>query len=136
MARVGGVQPEVGFSQPPPVYVLPWVGHMKYYVLEPEVAGGLGENSIVDHSVVPFQVTRLHYEFEGWLYTQEAGGLYEKKLLQVEERSCTAFENFIDAIKGRAPNMADADAALDIQKILDGIYTSAREGREISLLPA
>ena len=39
----------------------------KFYVIEPEVAGGLGDQSIIDHSVQPFTVRTLHYEFEGWL---------------------------------------------------------------------
>jgi hypothetical protein len=39
----------------------------KYYVLEPEVAGGLGVNTITDRSVHPRRVSRLHYHFEGWL---------------------------------------------------------------------
>lgn len=37
-----------------------------YYSLEPEVAGGLGVNSLIDSTVHPPIVTRLHYHFEGW----------------------------------------------------------------------
>jgi hypothetical protein len=40
---------------------------MKYYLIEPEVAGGWGENIIVDVSVHPPIVKKLHYEFDGWL---------------------------------------------------------------------
>ena len=40
---------------------------MKYFYVEPEVAGGLGENAEIDHSVRPFQVLRLHYHLDGWL---------------------------------------------------------------------
>lgn len=40
---------------------------MKYYYLEPEVSGGPGENTIMNSSVHPPFVTRLHYEFDGWL---------------------------------------------------------------------
>lgn len=39
----------------------------KYYILEPEVAGGFGENTIVDTSVHPPIVSKLHYKFDGWL---------------------------------------------------------------------
>ena len=39
---------------------------MKYYYLEPEVAGGFGPDTIMDHSVSPPRVKRLHYEFDGW----------------------------------------------------------------------
>ncbi|QFT12966.1 hypothetical protein [Vibrio sp. THAF190c] len=40
---------------------------MKYFVIEPEVAGGLGEKTEGDFSVYPPLVTNLHYEFQGWL---------------------------------------------------------------------
>jgi hypothetical protein len=40
---------------------------MKYYLLQPEVAGGLGSRTNLDRSVHPPRVSRLHYEFEGWL---------------------------------------------------------------------
>lgn len=40
---------------------------MKYFYLEPEVSGGLGDNTVMDTSVHPPIVTRLHYEFDGWL---------------------------------------------------------------------
>lgn len=36
----------------------------QYFLIDPEVAGGLGENSVVEPGQ---KVTRLHYEFEGWL---------------------------------------------------------------------
>ena len=38
-----------------------------YFILQPEVAGGLGELTVVDRSKHPPVVTKLHYEFEGWL---------------------------------------------------------------------
>jgi hypothetical protein len=38
-----------------------------FYVLEPEVAGGLGESSQIDTTTHPPTVTQLEYEFEGWL---------------------------------------------------------------------
>lgn len=38
-----------------------------YYMLSPEVAGGLGERTIMDSSAHPPRVQRLHYEMEGWL---------------------------------------------------------------------
>jgi putative Mn2+ efflux pump MntP len=40
---------------------------MKWYVVEPEVAGGFGPNSILDPSVRPPLVTRFNYEFDVWL---------------------------------------------------------------------
>ncbi len=40
---------------------------MKFYVLEPEVAGELGENTVMDSSVHPPKVSCLHYELDAWL---------------------------------------------------------------------
>ncbi|WP_394134306.1 hypothetical protein [Aliivibrio fischeri] len=40
---------------------------MKFYYLEPEVSGSLGELTTINTSVHPPVVTKLHYEFEGWL---------------------------------------------------------------------
>jgi hypothetical protein len=40
---------------------------MKYYLLEPEVAGALGDDSMIDDSVHPNVVSRLQYEIYGWL---------------------------------------------------------------------
>jgi hypothetical protein len=40
---------------------------MSYYLLEPEVAGDFGDDTIMDHSVVPPVVTRLQYRFQDWL---------------------------------------------------------------------
>lgn len=40
---------------------------MKYFYLEPEVAGGLGENTVMDSSQHPPLVHKLHYVFDVWL---------------------------------------------------------------------
>ena len=41
---------------------------MKYYALEPEVAGCFGDNTIfVDRMARPPRVTKFHYEFDVWL---------------------------------------------------------------------
>lgn len=38
-----------------------------YFILEPEVAGGLGEQTVMDSGKHPPVVAKLHYEFDGWL---------------------------------------------------------------------
>jgi hypothetical protein len=38
-----------------------------YYIVEPEVAGDLGDDTEMDRSVHPPWVSKLHYEFEVWL---------------------------------------------------------------------
>jgi hypothetical protein len=40
---------------------------MKYFYIEPEVAGSLGRNTIMDCDVHPPVVSKLHYHFDGWL---------------------------------------------------------------------
>ncbi len=39
----------------------------KYWLLEPEVAGGIGPGSLLDARVHPPKVTKLEHEFEVWL---------------------------------------------------------------------
>lgn len=40
---------------------------MNYFYVDPEVAGGLGTNTVLDRQVLPPSVTQLHYNFDGWL---------------------------------------------------------------------
>ena len=40
---------------------------MKYYALDPEVAGELGNNIVMDVSVHPPLVSKLHYKLDAWL---------------------------------------------------------------------
>ncbi|SRR6266508_5333537 len=40
---------------------------MKFFALSPEVAGQLGQNTVMDTTVHPPLIKRLHYEFDGWL---------------------------------------------------------------------
>jgi hypothetical protein len=40
---------------------------LKYYVLDPEVAGGLGPKTEMDTTAHPPTVTKLHFEVSGWL---------------------------------------------------------------------
>jgi len=39
---------------------------MKYFQIEPDVAGGLGSQTVIDTSKIPPLVSRLHYTFEAW----------------------------------------------------------------------
>jgi hypothetical protein len=39
---------------------------MKYSFIQPDVAGGWGENTRADTTVHPPHVRKLHYEFEDW----------------------------------------------------------------------
>jgi hypothetical protein len=38
-----------------------------YHLIEPEVAGEIGESTVIDHSTTPPTVSRLEYHFTTWL---------------------------------------------------------------------
>jgi hypothetical protein len=40
---------------------------MKYFYLEPEVAGGLGPGTVMDSSAHPPKISKLNYQFDDWL---------------------------------------------------------------------
>ena len=41
---------------------------MKFHIIEPEVAGGWGKNTVVANSGThPPEIRKLHYQFDGWL---------------------------------------------------------------------
>ncbi|MFC1581920.1 Gfo/Idh/MocA family protein [Planctomycetota bacterium] len=72
------------------------------------------------------------YKFEGWVYTEEAGAMYDKKLARTTVKAPGAYENFVDVIKGRAKeNFGSAADGVAIQRILNGMYESAEKGKEI-----
>lgn len=56
----------VQIAEMEPASGIGWKEQM-YFVVEPEVGGGLGNNSVVDSSVHPPRVSKLHYHFDGWL---------------------------------------------------------------------
>jgi hypothetical protein len=40
---------------------------MTKYIIEPEVAGKLGDGAILDHRTKPPVIEKLHYDFDDWL---------------------------------------------------------------------
>jgi hypothetical protein len=40
---------------------------MNKYIIEPEVAGQLGDSTILNHQTKPPIIEKLHYEFDDWL---------------------------------------------------------------------
>ncbi|KWS66125.1 MULTISPECIES: hypothetical protein [Pseudomonas syringae group] len=40
---------------------------MNYYHIEPEVAGSLGDQTVIDTESWPPKVSRLEFQFDGWL---------------------------------------------------------------------
>lgn len=41
-----------------------------FFVIEPEAAGGLGPQTVMDRTVHPPRILTLHYEFQDWLGDQ------------------------------------------------------------------
>jgi hypothetical protein len=69
---------------------------MKYYSIEPEVAGGWGKNTVHDESesAEPPFVLKLHYEFDGWAGDEllESSGCYivtERLAREIERAQLT-----------------------------------------------
>jgi hypothetical protein len=40
---------------------------VRFYGLNPEIAGQLGDETVMDYSVVPYRVISLEYKFDSWL---------------------------------------------------------------------
>lgn len=69
---------------------------MPHFLISPEVAGGLGENTDLDTSVHPPVVRHLHYEFADWLgdvllETFPAFIITEKAARAAQEAGLTGF---------------------------------------------
>ncbi len=43
------------------------MNNMRYFYIEPEVSGELGEGTLMDTTVHPPKVEKLNYEFSSWL---------------------------------------------------------------------
>ncbi|RMO74291.1 MULTISPECIES: hypothetical protein [Pseudomonas syringae group] len=84
---------------------------MNYYHIEPEVAGSLGAQAVIDTESWPPKVSRLEYQFDGWLgdellemfpcficTTALAGALSDGKLSGVAFESVviSKSENFLE----------------------------------------
>lgn len=73
------------------------------------------------------------YEYEASVYSEENGTLTETVIRRRLEASPSAYAEFVDAlVEGREP-LAPALHGLQVQRVLDGIYRSARMGREVKV---
>jgi len=84
---------------------------MKFYSLEPEVAGSLGADTVMDTDVHPPRVHKLTYESDGWLGDDilESFPCYIiteplKKRLEISKPSGCGFDN-VDIVKSEQFNM-------------------------------
>ncbi len=71
------------------------------------------------------------YEFVGEVYTEEGGNLFTKKLDQAVVPAPTSCAEFIASIREKRVPIACAAEGVKVQKILNGLYTSAATGREV-----
>jgi len=71
------------------------------------------------------------YSFEGWLYTEKNGVLYDKKIARSTVSCPDVYGNMVDVIQGKDENYGSAQSGVDVQKILNGIYQSAETGKEV-----
>lgn len=71
------------------------------------------------------------YEFTAEVYSEEGGNLYTKVLDRAVVPAPTPMAEFVSSIiEKRAPSASGHDG-IRVQKILEGLYRSAAEGREI-----
>jgi predicted dehydrogenase len=71
------------------------------------------------------------YEFESELLTVEKDTFFTKKVSHVGAKVRSAYEEFIDCIVDDTAPSASAEHGIVVQKILNGLYRSAEEGREV-----
>lgn len=71
------------------------------------------------------------YEFEAEIYSEEGGNLYTKKLDRALVTPPSSYHEFVDSVIADRQPMACAEHGIKVQKILDGLYRSATENREI-----
>jgi hypothetical protein len=83
-----------------------------YYIIEPEVPGGLGDNTIIDTSVHPPVISVLHFEFDGWMGDDIAESfpcyiVTERLMNAIKEHnfSGVAFDTLIMSKSGEFMNM-------------------------------
>ncbi len=71
------------------------------------------------------------YDFTAEIYTEEGGNLYTKVLDKAVGKPPSAYHDFINSILEDREPVAKAEHGIKVQKILNGLYQSAEEGREI-----
>ncbi|HUU54707.1 MAG TPA: Gfo/Idh/MocA family oxidoreductase, partial [Armatimonadota bacterium] len=71
------------------------------------------------------------YEFAAEVYTEEGGNLYTKTLDEALTPAPSAYSEFVSSILEKRQPMATGEEGLKVMKILEGIYRSAKTGREV-----
>jgi len=74
------------------------------------------------------------YDFEAKMFTEEDGILIESRILEAgRKRSKNAMEHFADCILDDEEPIATGEQSLKCMRVIDVIYLSAKEGREVQL---
>ena len=71
------------------------------------------------------------YKFVAEIYTEEQGHLFTKKLDWSTCRVPSAYSEFVSSILEKRPPLATGEQGVKVMKILEGIYRSAKSGREV-----
>ncbi|MBN1399216.1 MAG: gfo/Idh/MocA family oxidoreductase, partial [Anaerolineae bacterium] len=73
------------------------------------------------------------YEFEALALRDVAGHLTQVSPKLYPRQTPSAIEHFVDCIINDCPPEASAEQGLEMMRIMDAIYASSREGREVRL---
>jgi predicted dehydrogenase len=71
------------------------------------------------------------YAMEAELYTEEDGSFFTKRLDEATEDPPSPYQEFVESILEKRPPLATAEEGIKVQKIIDGLYESARSGKEV-----
>ena len=73
------------------------------------------------------------YNFEAEVYTEEGGNLFTKHLDNAVTPAPSSMHEFLNSLLEGRPPIATAEHGVKVQKILNALYASAEQGREIVL---
>jgi len=111
---------------------------MKFYAIEPEVSGELGSDTSLDRNSHPPVVTKLHYEFQGWLGDELVESfpcyLVSKRLQDVIEKGKFSGAKFADVKITLSPEFRtlQPDAKLPVFVWLQVIGTPGKDDFSLS----
>ena len=98
-----------------------------------------GDDSLITSLAGPKGGLVHRYEdgrFEAEIYTEENGSQFTKRLDHRLTPTPSSFAEFVDSIVQGRPPAATGEEGLKVVKILEGIYRSARSGREVRYNPS
>jgi hypothetical protein len=91
-----------------------------YFQLNPEVAGELGETTVIDNSTHPPRVSKLEYQFDGWLGDDLLEAfpsliVTDKLRNELDQSGLTGFR-FDDVAATKSPTFTELHPNLDLPK--------------------